>query len=112
MSVFESVNNRVFVMAQITSIAFLSSIRFHIVLSPLIGVQAPMTILLFIYHCLSVVRIATGYGLDDPGLEPLWGQEVFSFLHPSRPALGPPILLYNGYRGFFFLRDQAAGALR
>jgi hypothetical protein len=34
----------------------------------------------------SSVGIATGYGLDDPGIESWWGQD---FLHLSRPALGP-----------------------
>jgi len=75
-------------MAQIASIAFLTSIAFHIVHNPLIGVQSPTTILLFIYHSAIVVAIATGYGLDGPGLEPLWGQDIFSSLLPSTPALG------------------------
>ena len=34
----------------------------------------------------SVVRIATRYGLDGPGIESRWGRGVS---HPSRPALGP-----------------------
>ena len=34
----------------------------------------------------SVVVIATGYGLDGPGIEPQLGQD---FPHLSRPALGP-----------------------
>jgi len=34
----------------------------------------------------SSVGIATGYGLDDPGIESRWGQD---FPHLSRPALGP-----------------------
>jgi len=34
----------------------------------------------------SVVGIATGYGLDGPGIEPRWGRD---FPHLSRPALGP-----------------------
>jgi hypothetical protein len=34
----------------------------------------------------SVVGIAIGYGLDDPGIESLWGRD---FPHLSRPALGP-----------------------
>jgi hypothetical protein len=34
----------------------------------------------------SSVGIATGYGLDGPGIESRWGLE---FLHLSRPALGP-----------------------
>ena len=32
------------------------------------------------------VRIATGYGLDGPGIESRWGRD---FPHLSRPALGP-----------------------
>ena len=34
----------------------------------------------------SVVGIATGYGLDGPGTESQWGR---NFPHLSRPALGP-----------------------
>jgi hypothetical protein len=34
----------------------------------------------------SSVGIATGYGLDDPGIESQWGLD---FPHLSRPALGP-----------------------
>ena len=34
----------------------------------------------------SVVGIATGYGLDGPGIESRWGR---GFPHLSRPALGP-----------------------
>jgi len=34
----------------------------------------------------SSVGIATGYGLDDPGIESQWGGDV---PHLSRPALGP-----------------------
>jgi len=45
----------------------------------------------------SVVGIATGYGLDGPGIESWWGRD---FPHLSRPALGPPSLLYSGYRDF------------
>jgi hypothetical protein len=42
----------------------------------------------------SSVCIATWYGLDGPGIKSRWGPY---FLHPSRPALGPLSLLYNGY---------------
>ena len=35
----------------------------------------------------SSVGIATGYGLDGPGIESRWG--VRDFPHLSRPALGP-----------------------
>jgi hypothetical protein len=43
----------------------------------------------------SVVRIATGYGLDGPGIESRWKQD---FSHLSRPALGPkqPPVVQNG----------------
>ena len=34
----------------------------------------------------SVVVIATGYGLDGPGIKSKWGRD---FPHLSRPALGP-----------------------
>jgi len=34
----------------------------------------------------SVVGIATGYGLDGPGIESRWGRD---YPHPSRPALRP-----------------------
>jgi len=44
----------------------------------------------------SLVGIGTDYGLDGPGSNP-GGDEIF---RPSRPALGPPNLLYNGYRVF------------
>ena len=34
----------------------------------------------------SVVGMATGYGLEGPGIESRWGRD---FPHLSRPALGP-----------------------
>ena len=34
----------------------------------------------------SVVGIATGYGLDGPGIESRWGRD---FPHLFRPSLGP-----------------------
>ena len=39
----------------------------------------------------SSVGIATGYGLDGPGIESRWGRDR---------SWGPPSLLYNGYRVF------------
>jgi len=45
----------------------------------------------------SAVGIATGYGLDGPGIESRWG-ETFRAC-PDRPWV-PPSLLYNGYRIF------------
>jgi len=44
----------------------------------------------------SSIGIATDYGLGGPGSNPDGG-EIF---RPSRPALGPPSLLYNRYRVF------------
>ena len=41
----------------------------------------------------SVVGIATGYGLDGPGIEFRWGRDF-------------PHLLYNGYRGFPGSKEQ------
>ena len=46
----------------------------------------------------SVVGIATGYGLDGPGIESRWGGEIFRTC-PDRPW-GQPSLLYNGYLVF------------
>ena len=48
--------------------------------------------------------IATGYGLDCPGIESRWERD---FLHPSRPALWPT---HNGYR--VSPEAKAAGAWR
>jgi hypothetical protein len=45
----------------------------------------------------SSVGIATGYGLDGPGIESRWGEILRTC--PDRPW-GPPSLLYNGYRVF------------
>jgi hypothetical protein len=43
-------------------------------------------IYIYIYGPGSVVDIATGYGLDGPGIESRWGRD---FPHLYRPALGP-----------------------
>ena len=47
-----------------------------------------------------LVGIATPYGLDDSGIESLWGRD---FPHPSKPVLGPtqpPVRWVPGlYRG-------------
>ena len=45
----------------------------------------------------SSVGIATGYGLDGPGIESWWGE---IFRTPPDWLWGPPSLLYNGYRLF------------
>ena len=42
------------------------------------------------------VGIATGYGLDGPGIESRWASFT---VRPDRPW-GPPSLLYNAYRVF------------
>ena len=46
----------------------------------------------------SSVGIATGYGLDGPGIESRLEGEIFRTC-PDRPW-DPPSLLYNGYRVF------------
>ena len=45
----------------------------------------------------SIVDIATGYGLDSPGIESRWGRNFRTY--PVRPR-GSPSLLYDGYRVF------------
>jgi len=45
----------------------------------------------------SSIGIATGYGLDGPGIESRWRRD---FPHLSRSAWGRPSLLHNGYRIF------------
>jgi hypothetical protein len=45
----------------------------------------------------STVGVATGYGMDGPGIESRWS-EIFRTC-PDRPC-GLPSLLYNGYRVF------------
>jgi hypothetical protein len=44
------------------------------------GTTAPLS------RARAVVGIATGYGLDGPGIESRWGRD---FPHLSRAALGP-----------------------
>jgi len=44
----------------------------------------------------SSVGIATGNGLDGPGIESRWGGGEIIRTCPDRPW-GPPSLLYNGY---------------
>jgi hypothetical protein len=39
-----------------------------------------------LHYCMSSVGIATGYGLEGPGIESRWRRD---FPHLSRPALGP-----------------------
>jgi hypothetical protein len=45
----------------------------------------------------NVVGIATGYGLNGPGIESRWSDNFRTC--PDR-LWGPPSLLYNGYRVF------------
>ena len=51
-----------------------------------------------------LVGIATGYGLDGPGIESRWGGEIFRTC-PDRPW-GPPSLLYNGYCIFLEVKSD------
>jgi hypothetical protein len=44
------------------------------------------------------VGTATRYGLDGPGIENRWGDEIFSTR--TDWSWGPLSLLYNGYRVF------------
>jgi hypothetical protein len=56
----------------------------------------------------SSVGIATGYGLDGPGIESRWGRD---FPHPSRPAqrpIQPPVRYVTG----LFPGGKAVGAWR
>jgi hypothetical protein len=56
----------------------------------------------------SSVAIETVYRLDDQGSIP--GRDKFFFFSTtSRPALGPPSLISNGYWGDF-VRNEVAGA--
>jgi hypothetical protein len=55
----------------------------------------------------SLVGIATRYGLDGPGIEFRWGLDFRT--SPDRPW-GPPRLLYNEY--WVFSGAKAAGAWR
>jgi len=50
------------------------------------------------YVGMYVVGIATCYVLDGPGIENRRGRD---FRQPSRPAVGPNIVLYSGYRVYF-----------
>jgi hypothetical protein len=49
------------------------------------------------FNSMEAVGIVTCCGLDGLGIESHWGQY---FLHPADRPLGPPSLLYNGYRVF------------
>jgi hypothetical protein len=55
----------------------------------------------------SSAGIATRYGVDGPRIETHWRPD---FPHPSRSALGPPNLLYNGCR--VIPGGKSAGAWR
>jgi hypothetical protein len=46
----------------------------------------------------SLVGIATRYSLECSGFETQYAQKIFPFSlpDPSRPALGPPRIQYNG----------------
>ena len=52
----------------------------------------------------SSVGIATGYGMDGPGIESRW-EARFSAPVQTGPG-APPNLLYNGYRVFPWDKDR------
>jgi hypothetical protein len=49
-----------------------------------------------VHHALPV---ATGRRDSSGGIDPRQGKEIFLFTKMSTPALGPPSLLFSGYRG-------------
>jgi hypothetical protein len=55
----------------------------------------------------SSVGIATGYGMDGPGIESRWGRDFHTRLDRS---WGPPSLLYNEYRVFPGVKQSGRGA--
>jgi hypothetical protein len=55
----------------------------------------------------SSIGIATGYGLDGPGIESRWGGEIFR-TRPDRPWAPPPRPQNSGDR--VFAGGKAAGA--
>ena len=72
------------------------------------GAETEAYIYIYIYIYIysgpgSVVGIATGYGLDGPGIECRWGRD---FPHLSRPALGPTQPPVNGYQVFSGSEEQ------
>jgi len=57
----------------------------------------------------NVVGIATGYGMDCPGIESRWGAGEIFRTCPDRPW-GPPSPLHNGYRVFPGAKERPGGA--
>ena len=55
----------------------INAVLWYLMLSVLAGIVSYST------KCSGVVGIATGYGLDGPGIESQWGRD---FPHLSRPA--------------------------
>jgi hypothetical protein len=55
----------------------------------------------------NIVSMASGYGLNDPGIESRWRQD---FPHLSRLALEPPSHLNNEYRVFPGVKERPGHA--
>ena len=52
------------------------------------------------------IYMSTGYGLDGPGIESEWGGARFSAPVQTGPV-GPPSLLYNGFRVFPWGKERS-----
>jgi hypothetical protein len=74
-------------LSSVSSMSVRSGFWNPFILNPLCSNTPIILVLLFqIVGWDSWVGIATGYGLDGPGIESWWGRD---FPHLSRPALGP-----------------------
>ena len=79
--------------------------------------QRSVLVFLLVYVASTIIVIiylrhhSTPYSLDGSVFEPLWGKQTLSSPPPSRPAIGTPIPLYNGFPSSF-AGGKKAGAWR